>query len=176
MLTRGDVPPLTRIAGNAGVSMRDAVHTTSDGFETTFAVNVPPTMHCSVSWHRTSRHPGESSSPPDTHFGDLKHGGNKPLWSTPETLAEPGTSLSRDAGRLMRAAFRAATPILTSLPLADSVTAAGKKLADAIQGRLAAESGAYIDRTSPKRSSEESYDAEREQALWEYAEAVRTGK
>ncbi|MFE2945163.1 SDR family NAD(P)-dependent oxidoreductase [Streptomyces sp. NPDC059255] len=85
----------------------------------------------------------------------------------------PGTGLSRDGG-LARIFMRYVTRPLAATPLLDSAPAAGRKLADVILGKVTAPTGSYIDRTRAVRSSEESYDPDRERALWEYAERLRT--
>ncbi|MEV7865526.1 SDR family NAD(P)-dependent oxidoreductase [Streptomyces sp. NPDC088124] len=85
----------------------------------------------------------------------------------------PGTGLSRDGG-LTRIFMRYVTRPLAATPLLDSVPAAGRRLADVILGGATAPTGSYIDRTRAVRSSEESYDPDRERALWEYAERLRT--
>ncbi|GGP71278.1 SDR family NAD(P)-dependent oxidoreductase [Saccharothrix coeruleofusca] len=85
----------------------------------------------------------------------------------------PRTGLSRDAGAAGRFAMRWLALPLALTPLADSPAAAGRKLADAIAGRVDAPSGAYIDRTKVARSSDESYDPDRERSLWDHLEHIR---
>jgi NAD(P)-dependent dehydrogenase (short-subunit alcohol dehydrogenase family) len=78
----------------------------------------------------------------------------------------PGTGLAREAGPLARFAMQHVMPMLTLTPIATSRKAAGKYLADVVIGRTPAESGTYVDRTKVARSSEESYDPDRERRLW----------
>ncbi|GAA0240260.1 protochlorophyllide reductase [Cryptosporangium japonicum] len=85
----------------------------------------------------------------------------------------PGTGLAREAGPVARLLMGVLSPPMTLTPLADSVTAAGRKLADVVLGATAAPTGSYVDRTAPALSSGESYDPERERALWEYLERIR---
>ncbi|WP_024799836.1 SDR family NAD(P)-dependent oxidoreductase [Nocardia sp. BMG51109] len=82
----------------------------------------------------------------------------------------------RDGGLTARIVMRWITPVFTATPLADSVQAAGRKMAGAVLGEVSASSGACIDRTEDARSSDESYDRDRELALWEFAERVRTAE
>ncbi len=77
----------------------------------------------------------------------------------------PGTGLAREAGPLARFLMGTASRPMTLTPFADTVTAAGRRLAGVILGRPAAPSGSYIDRTSVARSSPESYDETRERDL-----------
>lgn len=94
MLDRGDLPPLCGFAGNAGVQFVDAEHTTPDGHETTFAVNV-------LANHLLLRALAPRFAVParivitvsDTHFGDFRHTGGlvpAPRWTDPDVLARPG--------------------------------------------------------------------------------------
>lgn len=84
----------------------------------------------------------------------------------------PGTDLARDADAVSRFAMRWLLPALTFTPLATSRTRAGRLLADAAVGAAAAPTGGYIDRDRVARSSEESYDPQRERETWEAAEAL----
>ncbi|NJQ05428.1 SDR family NAD(P)-dependent oxidoreductase [Streptomyces lonarensis] len=94
LLDAGTVPPLAGIVCNAGVHLSDALHTSEDGHELTFAVNVLAT-------HLVLRqlHPHLQPSSrivvtvSDAHFGDLRHTGGimpRPLWRGPEALFRPG--------------------------------------------------------------------------------------
>ncbi len=90
----------------------------------------------------------------------------------------PGTGLARDAGPVARFAMRRVLPVLTLTPLALSREAAGRRLADVALGTIPAPSGSYVDRGRAVRSSDESYDPEREAALLEtldHLTASRTG-
>jgi NAD(P)-dependent dehydrogenase (short-subunit alcohol dehydrogenase family) len=79
----------------------------------------------------------------------------------------PGTGLARDAGAISRFAFGRIMPALTRTPYGRSVTVSGADLAAAAIGPVAAASGSYINGTAVERSSPESYDVDREEALWE---------
>ncbi|RKS08478.1 hypothetical protein DFP74_4180 [Nocardiopsis sp. Huas11] len=50
---------------------------------------------------------------------------------------------------------------------------AGRKLADAVLGAAPAATGAYIHRKQATASSAESYDTDRERALWNRLEQVQ---
>lgn len=78
----------------------------------------------------------------------------------------PGTGLARDAGPIARAVFAAVGPLLLHTPLANSADEAGAQLAAVATGPRPGPSGSYIDRTTLTRSSPESYDEAREEALW----------
>ncbi|WP_301546766.1 SDR family NAD(P)-dependent oxidoreductase [Gordonia sp. X0973] len=84
----------------------------------------------------------------------------------------PGTDLTRHAGALSRFAVRRIMPLMTLTPLATSASAAGRYLADAALGAVEVESGGYLDRNVAARSSEESYDEEREGRLWQALEEL----
>lgn len=84
----------------------------------------------------------------------------------------PATGLARNAGPAARFAVRRLLPALTLTPLATSRHTAGRRLADIATGRLAAPTGAYVDRDRVARSSAESYDPEREAALWAAVERL----
>ena len=78
----------------------------------------------------------------------------------------PDTELSRDAGRLGRAAFRLIGKALVKLPVAATSAEAGRLLAETMTGPRPGESGAYISRGEVIPSSAESYDERREEELW----------
>lgn len=84
----------------------------------------------------------------------------------------PGTDLGRDADALSRFVMRRVMPVLRLTPLATSPARAGRLLADAALGGIAAPSGAYIDRDRLARSSPESYDPPREREAWEAVETI----
>lgn len=86
----------------------------------------------------------------------------------------PGTGLARNAGPLSRFAMRRIMPVLTLTPFATSRSAAGRCLADVVLGRTHAPTGSYVDRSRADRSSQESYDPQREGELWEAAERFTT--
>jgi NAD(P)-dependent dehydrogenase (short-subunit alcohol dehydrogenase family) len=82
----------------------------------------------------------------------------------------PGTGLARNAGPVARFAMRRILPVMTLTPLASSRSAAGRYLADVVLGTTEAPTGSYVDRSRVARSSEESYDPQRERELWDAAE------
>lgn len=81
----------------------------------------------------------------------------------------PDTELSRDAGRLGRAAFRAIGKALVTLPIATTADKAGRLLAETMTGPRPGESGSYISKGVVIPSSSESYDEQREEDLWAVA-------
>ncbi|MCD0446557.1 SDR family NAD(P)-dependent oxidoreductase [Glycomyces sp. A-F 0318] len=229
LLDAGGLPPLRGVVCNAGVHLDSALHTTVDGYETTFAVNVLAT-------HLLLRrlHPHLRSAPArivvtvsDAHFGDLRHtGGTFPstAWTTPDTLFRPGayprpgtvragrrayatsklggihlvhewarrlpsgvdivaynpslvigTGLARDAGGASDFLMRRVVPALVLTPLVDTPPVAGRRLADVVLGDTAAATGSYVHRARVAASSKESYDAEREEALWTWLERAAQG-
>ncbi|WP_433461731.1 SDR family NAD(P)-dependent oxidoreductase [Spirillospora sp. CA-128828] len=227
MIDEGELPALRAFAGNAGVQFVDALHTTPDGYETTFAVNVLANHLLLRAFEHRFRAPARILiTVSDTHFGDFRHTFGivpAPRWSAPETVARPsafprpatvaagrtaystsklaaiylvhewarrlpegvdivsynpglvpGTGLARAAGPVDRFLNRWVLPGLSVTPMAESASAAGRKLADAVLGRTTAPSGSYIDRTRAVPSSDESYDTTRERALWDFVEQVRT--
>lgn len=82
----------------------------------------------------------------------------------------PGTGLARNAGPVSRFAMRHVLPMMTLTPFASSPSAAGRCLADVVLGTTEASTGSYVDRGRAVRSSEESYDPQRERELWDAAE------
>ncbi|WP_127357135.1 SDR family NAD(P)-dependent oxidoreductase [Actinacidiphila soli] len=82
----------------------------------------------------------------------------------------PGTGLARNASPAARFAMRRILPVMTLTPFATSRSTAGRYLADVVLGTTQAPTGAYVDRKRVDRSSEESYDPQREGELWETAE------
>jgi NAD(P)-dependent dehydrogenase (short-subunit alcohol dehydrogenase family) len=82
----------------------------------------------------------------------------------------PGTGLARNADPVSRFAMRRILPVLTLTPFATGRNAAGRRLADVVLGTPRAPTGSYIDRGRAVRSSEESYDPQREGQLWDAAE------
>ncbi|GAB2510101.1 protochlorophyllide reductase [Microbacterium petrolearium] len=79
----------------------------------------------------------------------------------------PGTGLTRNADPVSRLLMGAVFPVLNLTPLTNSPAVAGRQLADVALGRVAAPSGSYVNRDRVERSSDESYDAQRERELWE---------
>ncbi|AOS61616.1 SDR family NAD(P)-dependent oxidoreductase [Actinoalloteichus hymeniacidonis] len=110
LLDAGTLPPLHGVVCNAGVHLDSAMHTTVDGYETTFAVNVLAT-------HLLLRrlHPHLRNTPArivvtvsDAHFGDLRHtAGVFPAtdWTTPEKLFRPGAYVRSTSVRAGRRAY-----------------------------------------------------------------------
>ncbi|MGW7080456.1 SDR family NAD(P)-dependent oxidoreductase [Streptomyces sp. NPDC054866] len=82
----------------------------------------------------------------------------------------PGTGLARNAGPVSRFAMRRIMPVMTLTPFATSRSAAGRYLSDVVLGTTHAPTGSYVDRSRVARSSQESYDPQREGELWEAAE------
>jgi NAD(P)-dependent dehydrogenase (short-subunit alcohol dehydrogenase family) len=78
----------------------------------------------------------------------------------------PGTGLVRDAGVVVRLMSRTLLRALIATPVANTAESAGGWLAEAALGPRPAESGSYIDRWQVTESSPESYDKDREEALW----------
>jgi NAD(P)-dependent dehydrogenase (short-subunit alcohol dehydrogenase family) len=78
----------------------------------------------------------------------------------------PGTGLARDFPAVGRFVFGRVMPLLVHTRFASTVTAAGDDLAAVALGPVAADSGSYVVRRHPERSSDESYDEEREEGLW----------
>ncbi|WP_024801529.1 hypothetical protein [Nocardia sp. BMG51109] len=64
------------------------------------------------------------------------------------------------------------TIAMTLTPFATDRRMAGRRLADIVSGRIAAPTGAYVDRATVDRSSDESYDPAREQELWDAVERL----
>jgi NAD(P)-dependent dehydrogenase (short-subunit alcohol dehydrogenase family) len=82
----------------------------------------------------------------------------------------PGTDLARNASAAARFAMRRLLPAMTLTPFATGRSAAGRHLADVVLGRTEAPTGSYVDRGRTARSSEESYDPQRERRLWDAVE------
>lgn len=78
----------------------------------------------------------------------------------------PGTGLVRDSGPVARFAFRRIMPLMTATPWARTLTASGSDLANAAIGPIDAPSGSYLNGAEVEQSSPESYNADREEALW----------
>ncbi|WP_433174340.1 SDR family NAD(P)-dependent oxidoreductase [Actinoallomurus sp. CA-150999] len=81
----------------------------------------------------------------------------------------PGTGLARNADPVTRFAMRFILPAMALTPFATGRGAAGRHLADVVLGRTKAPTGSYVDRDRVARSSEESYDPQRERELWDAA-------
>ncbi|ARQ69544.1 SDR family NAD(P)-dependent oxidoreductase [Streptomyces marincola] len=224
LLDAGALPPMDAIVCNAGVHLSDALHTSEDGYELTFAVNVLSTHLLLRRLHPHLRAPARIVvTVSDAHFGDLRHTGGTmpaPHWKGPATVSMPGafdrsdkvraggrrayttsklgsihlvhewarrlpdgidilaynpslvtgTGLAREAGGSAAFVMKWFIPLLEVTPLVDTPPVAGRKLADVILGTTRAATGSYIHRTRATSSSAESYDAAREQALWDWLE------
>lgn len=84
----------------------------------------------------------------------------------------PGTGLARDAGPITRFIFHRILPALTITPIARPASVSGADLAAAAIGPVPGESGSYINGAHVEPSSSESYNPERENALWDELEAL----
>ncbi|MDS1115519.1 SDR family NAD(P)-dependent oxidoreductase [Gordonia westfalica] len=94
LLDDATLPPLRGLAGNAGIQFVDDRHTTADGLERTFAVNVLAN-HLLIGDLAARFIPGSriTITVSDTHFGDLRHNlamVPAPRWMSPVELARPG--------------------------------------------------------------------------------------
>lgn len=109
LLDSGRVPPLDGIVGNAGIQYTNAITSTAEGFETTFAVNVVANhvLIDTLRMHLTS--PSRIViTVSDTHFGDLRHNLGlvpAPAWTAPEVLARPGAFDDPDSTTAGRTAY-----------------------------------------------------------------------
>lgn len=224
LLDAGRIPSLNGIVCNAGVHLSDALHTSEDGYELTFAVNVLATHLLLRRLHPHVQAPARIVvTVSDAHFGDLKHTGGTmpaPHWKGPGTVSMPGafdrsegvrsggrrayttsklgaihlvhewarrlpdgvdilaynpslvtgTGLAREAGGSLQFVMKWLIPALEITPLVDTPAVAGRKLADVILGTTEAPTGSYIHRTKATSSSAESYNTDREEALWHWLE------
>ena len=84
-----------------------------------------------------------------------------------------GTGLARETGGAFPFLMKRVIPALTVTPLVDTPVPAGRKLADAVMGDTSASTGDYIHRERVMASSDESYDVDRERALWDWLERVQ---
>lgn len=224
LLESGELPPLRGLVFNAGVHLSNALETTVDGYERTFAVNVMSTHQLLRRMHPYLQAPARIVvTVSDAHFGDVRHTGGTmpaPRWAVPQ-VARPGafdrsgrvragrrayvtsklggvylvhewarrlpagidivsynpslvvgTGLARETGGAFPFLMRRVIPLLTVTPLVDTPVPAGRKLADVVLGATFAATGAYIHRQHATVSSDESYDAGRESALWDWLEQV----
>lgn len=224
LLDSGELPPLRGLVFNAGVHLSNALETTVDGYERTFAVNVMSTHQLLRRLHPHIQAPARIVvTVSDAHFGDVRHTGGTmpaPRWAIPE-ISRPGaydrsgrvragrrayvtsklggvhlvhewarrlpdgidivsynpslvvgTGLARETGGAFPFLMRRVIPLLAVTPLVDTPVPAGRKLADAVLGVTPAATGAYIHREKVAASSTESYDTDRERALWNWLEQV----
>ncbi|GAA3851557.1 SDR family NAD(P)-dependent oxidoreductase [Streptomyces sedi] len=93
LLDSGALPPLWGLVLNAGVHLANALETTVDGYERTFAVNVMSTHQLLRQLHPHLRPPARIVvTVSDAHFGDLRHTGGtmpSPRWAVPD-ISRPG--------------------------------------------------------------------------------------
>lgn len=82
----------------------------------------------------------------------------------------PGTDLARNADPVSRFVMRRVLPLMALTPLATGRRAAGRYLADVALGAIEAPNGSYVDHGRANRSSDESYDRDREANLWDTLE------
>jgi len=94
LVNNGAVPPVHGILANAGVQTPNRTGTTSDGFESTFGINVLANCLLIRLLEPSLTAPARiivTSS--DSHFGDFKHNMGMiagPRWEHPDKLAHPG--------------------------------------------------------------------------------------
>jgi NAD(P)-dependent dehydrogenase (short-subunit alcohol dehydrogenase family) len=81
-----------------------------------------------------------------------------------------GTGLAQEAGGPLPFLMKWIIPVLEATPLVDTAPTAGRKLADVILGTSRVPPGSYLHRTKTMRSSAESYNTDREEALWDWME------
>lgn len=109
LLDAGELPPLRGVVCNAGVHLDNAMHTTVDGYETTFAVNVLSTHLLLRRLHPHLQAPARCVvTVSDAHFGDIRHtAGTFPStgWTTPEVLFRPGAYAKPNSVRAGRRAY-----------------------------------------------------------------------
>lgn len=84
----------------------------------------------------------------------------------------PGTGLAREGSALERAMWHSMMHLMRVMPNVTNPADAGRHLAELVTGPAPAESGAYVELGRVLRSSDESYDREREQHLWQTAEQL----
>lgn len=84
----------------------------------------------------------------------------------------PGTGLARNADPVSRFIMGRVMPLMTLTPMASNLKDAGRDLANVVLGKTKAPSGAYVDRTKTTRSSDESYNTQREADLWRAIEKL----
>jgi NAD(P)-dependent dehydrogenase (short-subunit alcohol dehydrogenase family) len=104
----GELPPLRGLAFNAGVHLANALETTVDSYERTFAVNVMSTDQLLRQLHPHLQVPARIVvTVSDAHFGDLRHTGGTmpaPRWSIPE-ISRPGAFENSGSVRAGRRAY-----------------------------------------------------------------------
>ena len=108
LLDSGELPPLRGLVFNAGVHLSNALETTVDGYERTFAVNVMSTHQLLRQLHPHIQAPARIVvTVSDAHFGDLRHTGGTmpaPRWAIPE-ISRPGAFDRSDTVRAGRRAY-----------------------------------------------------------------------
>ncbi|MEV7344464.1 SDR family NAD(P)-dependent oxidoreductase [Streptomyces sp. NPDC093544] len=101
LLDQGAIPPLGGFIGNAGTQWAARTHSTVDGYETTFAVNVLANYLFLRLLHDRFGAPARLLVVgSDTHFGDFRHNMGimpAPRWEELNRLAAPGAGLRDDS-------------------------------------------------------------------------------
>jgi NAD(P)-dependent dehydrogenase (short-subunit alcohol dehydrogenase family) len=87
----------------------------------------------------------------------------------------PGTGLARDFSAPGRFVFGRVMPLLVHTRFASTVATAGDHLAATALDPVPAGSGAYLNGRTPEPSSPESYDEDREEALWRTLDRLAAG-
>ena len=107
-LDSGELPSLWGLVFNAGVHLSNALQTTVDGYERTFAVNVMSTHQLLRQLHPHIQAPARIVvTVSDAHFGDLRHTGGTmpaPRWAIPE-ISRPGAFDRSESVRAGRRAY-----------------------------------------------------------------------
>ncbi|MFF3329765.1 SDR family NAD(P)-dependent oxidoreductase [Streptomyces sp. NPDC002888] len=108
-LDRGDLPPLRRFVGNAGIQYTNALTEGPEGFESTFTVNVLANhLFVRLLQDRFAAPARIVITASDTHFGDFKHNMGMvpgPAWKSPDVLARTGAFAKPDTAAGGRTAY-----------------------------------------------------------------------
>ena len=223
LVAAGSIPPISGLVANAGIQTVDRLHTTAQGFELTFGVNVLA-QHLFITdllascqagarviivgsgTHRNDRKPGlvalprweepdelsqpgigEDASSPEAgqrayatsklcvnylvHELDRRHGDSVvALVYDPGMM--PGTGLARDMSVAKRFAWEKVMPRL-NLPGSSTPKRSGTVMAAMALGHQLAEvGGGYVDIDLMGQPSDESFNQERESALWDGCTAL----
>ncbi len=84
----------------------------------------------------------------------------------------PGTGLAREGSAVERVMWHSMMHLMRVMPNVTNPGDAGRHLADLVTGPAPAESGSYVELGRVMRSSDESYDLDRERQLWQTAEQL----
>ena len=107
-LDSGELPALRGLVFNAVVHLSNALETTVDGYERTFAVNVMSTHQVLRQLHAHIQAPARIVvTVSDAHFGDLRHTAGTmpaPRWAIPE-ISRPGAFDRSESVRAGRRAY-----------------------------------------------------------------------